>query len=115
MNTKTTHNLGRVLIASLFIVSGLYSLLYGFDGFVKMIESKNVPFASIIAIIILLFKIAVGLSIMFNMYSNYLVTSLVVFVIMVTILYHNPYDDKSQLTNMLKNIAVLGGLFLLYK
>ena len=109
--------IGKLLIASLFILAGLYSLINGFDDYTNAIASKGIPLAIFIAFGVLLFKIIAGLVILFSQneqYTKLAVIGLIIFTVLVTILYHNPFQDKSQINNMLKNIAVIGGLLLLY-
>ena len=93
----------------------MHSLFFGFNDFVHAIESKNIPFAVIVAVIVLTLKLISGLLVITNIYTNYAVTSLIIFVILATILYHNAFVDNGHFNNMLKNIALIGGLILLYK
>jgi len=114
MNTKY---IGKLLIVSLFIISGVYSLIYNFDDFANAIASKEIPLAVFVAFAVLLFKIIAGLVILFSQndqYTKLAVIGLIIFTILATILYHNPLVDKSQINPMLKNITVIGGLLLLY-
>ncbi|AYV81994.1 MAG: hypothetical protein Homavirus1_24 [Homavirus sp.] len=107
--------IGRVLVSSLFIATAIRGLFFNFGDFVGDVESKNIMFPTLVALIVLIFKLVAGLLILFNIYTNYAVSALICFIVLVTILYHNIYDDMSQFSNMMKNIAIVGGLFLLYK
>lgn len=109
----TPRLIGRNLLASLFIISALNSIIYDFDGFVKAIESKNLPYPVILAIFVLTIKLLGGLSIAFNYYSTYGALSLLLFMLIVTPLFHNAFADPKQFNNMLKNIAIIGGLLLI--
>lgn len=105
----------RVLIGSLFFVLAIKSLLYGFDDFTSMIAAKNIMYPSVVALIILITKLVGGFLVMTNLYNNHVITGLITFVVMTTYMYHNAFTDSSELTSMMKNIAVIGGLLLLYK
>lgn len=112
-----TKYIGKLLLANLFIISGIYSLIYKFDDFSNAIASKGIPLAIFVAFIVILFKIITGLVIILcknEKYSKFAVLGLIIFTTIATILYHNPLIDKSQFNNMLKNIAIIGGLLLLY-
>ncbi|ARF12160.1 hypothetical protein Klosneuvirus_3_295 [Klosneuvirus KNV1] len=112
-----TKYIGKLLLVSLFIISGIYSLIYKFDDFSNAVISKGIPLAILIAFAVLLFKIIAGLVILLSkneQYTKISVICLIIFTTIATILFHNPFTDKSQFNNMLKNVAVIGGLLLLY-
>ena len=110
---KITTFVGRGLIASLFIISGVYSLFFNFNGFSGAIAAKNLPFPTILAIFVLSLKILAGTFLVFN-YHAYLATiSLIGFTALATVIYHNGFVDASQFNNMMKNFAIIGGLLLL--
>lgn len=108
-------NIARLCLGSVFLVLGLNSAINGFDGYVGMIASKNIPYPVILAILILAFKIIAGFSIIIDNYSNLVVTGLIVFTILATLLFHNVLINKNELTSMMKNIGLIGGLMLLYQ
>ena len=109
MDQISKHFVGRILIASLFVISGLLSI-YGFDNFSGMIKSKNVPLPILIAVIGIAMKLLGGLSVMFDVWPRYGVNVLIVFTILATIMFHNVFIDSSQINAMLKNMAIIGGL-----
>ena len=104
---------GRVLLASLFIVSAIKSIFWGFGDFSNAVASKNIPFPVFVAVLVLAVKIVGGISVATDYKSMYGAFSLLVFTILATIMFHNPFADPGQLTNMLKNIAIIGGIVLL--
>ena len=66
------------------------------------------------AVLVLTLKLLGGLSIATNYYSNFGTLSLLIFMLVVTPLFHNAFIDPSQFNSMMKNLAVMGGLFLLF-
>jgi putative oxidoreductase len=109
--------LGKLLVVSLFIVAGLYSLIFNFNGYAETIASKGIPFAVIVAFCVLIFKIVAGLVVLISKNKKlvrWCVCGLIIFTILAAILYHNVYQDTSQLFNMMKNVSVIGGLLLVY-
>lgn len=107
------NQVGKLFIGSLFIISSLYSV-YDSSNFIQMIQDKGIPMATIMAIFILTFKIVSGLTLIFGN-EEYVRTSstlLIAFIIVATIMYHNAFEDISQINNMMKNIAIIGGLFM---
>lgn len=113
MNFK--QSAGRILLGSLFLISAINSLFFGFNNFVNTVKSKNIPFPMFVALIVLIFKLIASILIISDYYENYIITSLIIFVTMTIFLYHNAFIDNEQLNNMMKNIAIIGGLILLYK
>lgn len=108
--------LGKFLIASLFVVMGLYALLFNFDKFTEAVGSKGIPYPVIVAFIVLLWHIIPGIIIMISKnptYVRWAAISLIVFVALASVLYHNVYQDKEQLQNMMKNMALIGALLLI--
>ena len=108
-------NIAHLFIGSVFLVLGLNSAINGFDGYVSMIESKGIPFAMFVAILVLAFKIIAGFSIITNNYNNNIIIGLIAFTLAATLLYHNVVINKNELTSFMKNIGLIGGLLMLYK
>lgn len=106
--------IGRVLLASLFVSTAIKTILTDFGGFSAMIASKNIPYPALLAILVLGLKLIGGLSIVFDSrFSKMLNFLLIIFMVVATVLFHNAFKDPQQFNNMMKNIAIIGGLFLL--
>ena len=108
--------IAKTLIASLFVVLSLKSIFFGFGDFRNAVISKGIPMALIVSILVLTIKLGAGLTIMFSDNKKYIKWSaigLIVFTILATIIYHNPVEDPDQFNNMMKNIAIVGGLLLI--
>lgn len=111
----TTKFVAKILLASIFVITGIKSL-FNFQGFVNMVKSKNIPMATIVATLVLALKIIAGLIIAFSNNQQIVrisAISLIVFTLMATYLFHNAYLNPGELTNMLKNLSLVGGLMLL--
>ena len=66
-----TNFIGKNTIATVFILSALKSIFFGFNGFVDKIRSKNLPFPVILAVLALTIKMLGGFSIILGRYTNY--------------------------------------------
>lgn len=108
----STNNIGRILIGLLFIVSGVLSAM-DVPGFAASIAGKGLPFPTYLAYFGLAMKILGGLSVATNWYVSTGKMMLVLFTLVATALFHNPLQDPTQVNNMLKNLAVIGGLLLI--
>lgn len=109
--------IARILLASLFVISAMKSILFDFNGFAGAVRSKNIPFPFLVATLVLTTKLLGGLSIIFDKYSKIGTVALVAFTLLATVLFHNAFKDPTQFNSMMKNISIIGGLlfYLAYK
>ena len=108
---KYSQKIARILIATLFIVTAINGF-FGFNNFSKFVGTK-LPYPAFLAVLALTLKLVSGTMLALDVQRKYATLALILFMIIVTPLYHNPFQDKSQLTQLLKNVAILGGLILL--
>jgi putative oxidoreductase len=107
MHRLTSHIgtlVGRILIAALFLVSGVNKAL-GFAGFASLVEQLGVPMATAAAAATVALEIIGGIAILVGAYARYAALALAAFVVVATVLVH-----RTELTEILKNGAVIGGL-----
>jgi putative oxidoreductase len=110
---KYLNLIGRVLFALMFLLPALNKIT-NFAGTQQYMASKNmpmIPFLLVSAIVILLFgafSIALGFKIKIG------TTALIVFLIPATLIFHNELSDQNQFIHFLKNVALIGGLLMLY-
>jgi putative oxidoreductase len=107
MNLKL---IGRLLIAYLFLASATYEIIYEPGEYVDLIKDKGLAFPLILAILALTVKILGGLSLALNIHPKFGAIILIVFMLIVTPIYHNGFNDVTEMSSMLKNIAIIGGL-----
>lgn len=109
-------SVGRILLGSLFIVTGTKSVLYGFNGFQNTVKSTGIPCAFIMTIFILALKVVGGLIVAFDQNEERIklaASSLVAFTVLATIMFHKGWSDEKQFLPMMRNISIIGGLILL--
>lgn len=112
INQTQQKQFGRYLLAALFIVSGLQTLTGGFLEFSNMIAQKGFPMPDYFAYLALGLKLSGGFGLLMGIQTELAVNALLLFMVAATGLYHNPIADPGQMTNFLKNLAVIGGLML---
>ncbi len=116
----------RSLIALLFVLAGLSKLgafgggtpsqmFHGFYTSLPMVmKFLPVTLAPIVGLAVVLIEIPVALLYVLGYKKNWTGGALVLFTVLVTIFYHNPWYgghfEFAQLINALKNIAIIGGL-----
>lgn len=108
--------LGRVLLALLFVVSGVQKV-FAFDGVAAWMSGAGLPFASAALVLTIVLEVAGGLAFALGLRARFLAWTLAAFVVAASIVFHAfwsvPADQfGDQLTHFLKNLAIAGGLML---
>lgn len=110
---------GRVLIAAIFVISGL-NKLSDFSGTAAFMSAAGLPAADILLVLTLLIEVAGGLMIMLGLYTQSVALLIFLFMIPVTAVFHNPWvaveaaQAQQQMIHFLKNLAIMGGLLQLF-
>lgn len=108
----------RVFLALLFVVGGL-GMLMNFSGTVGFIGSvTNASLATLLTVLAIVFKLGGGVMLLLNWRTALAVEMLVVFTVLATILGHTDFSgdamqNQMQQTQILKNLAIIGGLLLM--
>lgn len=116
-----TH-LPRILLSLLFIIGGL-GFLMNFTGTTQFVAMGLTPWglaglATIATVIAIILKLGGGLMLLVNYKTSYAAWMLIIFTVFATLLYHTNWsgaDAQMQITNFLKNLAIIGGLLLYAK
>ena len=102
---------GRFLMGLLFFVSGLSMLLtMGPAAVGGWLASLGVPLAGVMAWLVIIVKIGAGGSLMIGRYVVHASAILILFTLIATLLAHMDFADPEQMTQALKNLAIVGGL-----
>jgi putative oxidoreductase len=104
------HLSGRILLASIFIVSGLGKLANpaGTAGFM---ESMGVPGMLVWPTIAL--EILGGIALIIGFQTRIAAFALAAFSIAAAVIFHHNFSDQMQMIMFLKNFSIAGGLLLL--
>ncbi len=114
--------IGRICISLIFVLSGL-SKIGDFTGNVAYMQTKGIPLASFLLFGAILIEIFGAISIMTGFKARLGALLLAIYMIPVTYMFHyNPAfsmgisvtDQKIQMISLMKNIAIIGGLFLVF-
>ena len=108
---------GRLLLAALFLPAGL-SKLTGFEGTVGYIASVGLPLPAVGAAIAIVVEIAGSLALIAGFQTRIAAVVLALFTLVATFFFHAfwaaaPDQAFVQQLMFFKNIAVVGGLFVL--
>lgn len=101
----------RTLIAVIFINSGIGKVM-DFGGLQGAIASKGLPLASLVAVFTIAFQLLGGASLILGYKARLGAGLLLAFLIPATVVFHNPIGDPTQMTQFMKNLAIIGGILM---
>jgi putative oxidoreductase len=115
VNAQTLVLVGRILLALIFIVSGL-SKIPGWETTLQYMTQKGIPLAPFFLFSAVFIEVAAGFSLLLGFKARVAAVVLSFYMIVVTLTMHNFWvyqgmERQSQLINFMKNLAILGGLF----
>ena len=101
---------GRVLIAIMFVMSGL-SKISGYAGTQGYMETVGVP--GILLPLVIALEVAGGIAIIVGWQTRLAALALAGFCVISAILFHANFGDQIQMIMFMKNIAIAGGFLFL--
>jgi putative oxidoreductase len=101
--------LGRILLAALFLMSGL-AKLGAAAATTAYIASTGLPFPSLLYALTLVVEIGAGVLLLIGFQARAAAAVLALFTVAAAILFHSNFADQNQMIHFLKNIAIAGGL-----
>lgn len=103
--------IGRVLLAVIFVVSGIGKFM-DVAGTEAMITGVGLPGG--LAIPAGAFEILAGLALALGLATRLVSVLLFVFVGLATLFFHHKFTDPLQLAQVLKNLAIMGGMLMVF-
>ena len=108
---STVSLIGRILLSVIFIASGSQKIM-GYDGTVAYMANFGVPALLLPAVIAL--ELGGGLMILFGLWSRWAALGLAIFTIIAAAIFHSNFADQMMAVMFMKNLAISGGLLLLF-
>lgn len=111
INTSNTviPAIGRVLLATIFVFSGIGKLLAP-AATMGYIASSGLPFAPLALAVAIGVELGGGLLLALGIQTRLVAALLAAFSIVTGLAFHNAIGDQNQLIHLLKNFAMAGGL-----
>ncbi|MBP0600560.1 DoxX family protein [Herbaspirillum sp. LeCh32-8] len=108
--------IGRVLLASLFVISGIFKVI-GFAGTVGYFDSLGLPAPTVAVLVTILVEVGGGLLLMTGRGVKPVALIIALFTVGATLSAHHFWTldgaaAQAQLTHFLKNVSIIGALLL---
>lgn len=101
----------RIFISSLFIINGIGKIL-NYDSTIEYMSNYNVPSFLLIPAITL--EIFLPILIIIGYKTRISALILAIFTVSLAMIFHSDFTSQIQTISFLKNIAITGGLLLLF-
>ncbi len=108
--TRLASPLGRVLIAAIFVNSGI-NKIFGYAGTQAYMESQGVPGA--LLPLVILVEVLGGLAVVVGWQTRIAAFLLAGFTLLSALLFHLDFDNQMQTIMFMKNFAIAGGFLFL--
>lgn len=102
--------LGRILIALVFVISGIEKI-NGYSGTAAYMESHGLP-GALLPLVILL-ELGGGIAIILGWFTRTVALLLALFCLATALVFHANIGDTMQYLNFMKNLAMAGGFLFL--
>jgi putative oxidoreductase len=115
---KSAYGIARALLGALFLISGLGKIA-AFSGVAGFMAGAGLPFASALLAATIAIEVGGGLLLVLGWQARWAALTVALFLIPVTAVFHafwsaDAASFQNQFTQFLKNLAIFGGLILVY-
>jgi putative oxidoreductase len=116
--SNTAALVGRVLLATIFIVSG-FGKISGYDGTAGYMAAKGLPMVNVLLPLTIAVELGGGLLLAVGLKARWAALVIFLFLIPVTFVFHafwgvDPKEAAQQQINFLKNVAIMGGMLMVF-
>jgi putative oxidoreductase len=102
----------RILLAHMFLISGIGKLGAGYAGTQGYMTSMGIPGALLPLVIAL--EIGGGIALVVGFLTRWAALALAAFCIVSALLFHFNFGDQAQMINFMKNFSIAGGMLMLF-
>jgi putative oxidoreductase len=106
--TSSTATLGRILMSSLFLMSG-FGKLADPTGTKAYIALKALPWPEAAYVVAVIVEIGFGTALVLGYRTRFVAAVMAIFTLVTALTFHDNFGDPKQLISFMKNIAITGG------
>jgi putative oxidoreductase len=104
---------GRILLALLFLQSGVEKFVY-YSPTLGYMTKAGLPFPQVLLVASGVVEIGCALALITGWKAKLAALALVVWMIPVTLIFHNPAAGQEAMIHFMKNVAITGGLLMVF-
>ncbi len=104
---------GRILLALIFLLSGIDKFMHKAQTLGYIIKA-GLPFPEVLLIASGIIEIVAALAIIAGWNTRWAAAALVLWMIPVTLVFHNPAAGQEAMVHFMKNVSIMGGLLVLW-
>lgn len=108
-NTSAIPTVGRILMAAIFILSGVGKLMAP-AATIGYIQAMGLPLASAGLVAAIVVELGGGLLLALGYKTRIVALALAAFSVVTGLVFHNAVGDQNQMIHLMKNLAMAGGL-----
>ena len=101
--------ISRILLVFIFLHAGIGKIQH-FADTIGYMQHYNVPLVKVSLIIAIAIEVGLAILIILGFKARYSAIIMMLYLVVITIIFHNILKDPQQMINFLKNISILGGL-----
>lgn len=102
----------RILLALIFVLAGIGKLGAGYAATQAYMQSAGV--SSTLLPLVIALEIGGGLALVVGLFARWAALALAGFALISAALFHHNFADQTQMVMFLKNLAMAGGLLLVF-
>jgi putative oxidoreductase len=101
--------IGRILVAAVFLISGLGKLVSP-DATIGYIASVGLPAPTLGYVVAMVLELVGGVLMIAGYQTRLIAALLAAYSIITALIFHHAFGDQNQMFHFLKNLAMAGGL-----
>lgn len=103
--------IARILLSAIFLRSGIGKII-DFAGTQQSMASAGIPLTGFFLVGAIVFELVGGISVLLGYKARWGAIALTIFLIPATLIFHTNFADSMQVSQFMKNLAILGGLLM---
>jgi putative oxidoreductase len=118
-NLSMLYPIGRALLGTLFLISGLLKIP-AFAGVSGWMAAAGLPFADLLLVLTIALEVGGGAMLILGLQARWAALAIALFLVPTTLIFHafwgaDAANFQNELTSFLKNLAILGGMLLVFQ